>query len=760
MKKIFIQFRQWVLRHRKKLIYGAFVLLIGQICFFSVWWFGVGNEVFAVDWNKPTENDLFQQQTTEWYEKLSFLTKVVYVLVYPLLVLAWKLADNSMVYWEIFWFDTVLWQLWNILKNFANFTLWFIIVYKIFEILLVKKEANPWDVRTLLINSLIAWVWIQASWFIIASLIDISTILAYSIWGLPISVLKGSANELESIKYNPYVLKNVINADVKDIDTVHMYLTNTQVWDKKSGEFYISECETFSYKYWWTSEELILAPKMIYYNQSGTMRTTDNFRCHYYGQVYYFNDLYKDLDTKFGCSTLKECEDAQIAYQTALDTYMTEITSMDTNQVVGLITSVQVLQIWDAHTQWWVIWSLWPVVYTQDRQWLDLHNKWTGEWWTTSRLQDIMDGNTYVWIFTALYSSLLSSWRGIIPPDAWTFAALLNVALSLWYVLAIWIPLIAVAVVFIMRIGILWMAVVLSPFIVLSAAFKEIWEKIFKSSFLKYLSLEYLIPIIFAPAIICFAISISTVLVAIISWLNVEPIKAVEPKILWWLIELDIGGLSLWLWKLVISVFWIAITWFLVWTAISVTKLWDSEIIKWIKGLAESALWSIPIVPVIWTDENWKLTTKMIWTTAAFKDWWIVSKITEDIKQTYNDRDSQILDDFIRHPENVKIRRAEAYKDAIVNFTPTTTDWTTENITIKSENWTSSYTCKFTDVLASKKEDIIKAINGLDENKRKAFGASNPRIVFNNWKNDVMYEFNSRKDANGKEINLYELKSN
>jgi hypothetical protein len=61
--------------------------------------------------------------------------------------------------------------------------------------------------------------------------------------------LKETDKSIDDIAYNPYILKNVVEADVQDIDTVHMYLTNTQVGDKKSGDFYISECETFSYKY-------------------------------------------------------------------------------------------------------------------------------------------------------------------------------------------------------------------------------------------------------------------------------------------------------------------------------------------------------------------------------------------------------------------------------------------------------------------------------------------------------------------------------
>ena len=745
MKKVFSQIRQWVLKHRRKIIYWTLVFFIGQICFFGLDWLWIENEVYAVD--NATQNELFQQKTTEWYEELAFLNKAVYVLIYPLLLLAWKLVDNSFVYWEIFWFDAVLWQLWNILKNLANYTLWFLFVYKIFEFLI--KWQKSWDIKKLLISSLIAWVWIQASRFFMASLIDVSTILAYSVWWLPISVLKESDRDVYA--YNPYVLKNIVDANAKDIDTVHMYLTNTQTWDKKSGEFYISECETFSYKNGWRSEELILAPKMIYYNYTGNdcKKTADN-KCHFYGQVYYFGGLYGKIGDNFkDCSNLENCKNLQVTYEDVLRTAKAEIIAKTSEDVVNYIQNGNILQIWDAHSEGGVLWTLWPVVYNDDqKRWLDLYNKWTWEGWQTSRLENVMDGYSYVGVFTALYSSLLNSWRGIIPEDAWTFAALLRVALSLWHVLAIGIPLIAVALVFIMRIGILWIAVVLSPFIVLLSAFKEIWEKVFKWKFLEYFSLKNLIPIIFSPAIICFAISISTVLVTIISELNFSGITTAKSEILWWLVELDVWGLSIWLWKFIISVLWIAVTWFLVWAAVESSKLWKSGIVQGMKNLATTALWSIPIVPVVWKDENWKLKADFVWTSAAFGDWWIVSAISSDIKNEFSKKDNQVLQDIV-DPERVKKRRADAYKTAITSFTPTTTSWTTERINLPSQDG-RGYSSSFVDLLDTEKEGIIAAINGIaDENKRKEFWRQG-EVKFNNWEREVTYVFNTTS-------NKYEL---
>ena len=196
------------------------------------------------------------------------------------------------------------------------------------------------------------------------------------------------------------------------------------------------------------------------------------------------------------------------------------------------------------------------------------------------------------------------------------------------------------------------MAVALSPFIALWAAFsKEIWEKIFKWKFLECFKLKNLIPIIFSPAIICFAISISTVLVTIISELNFSGITTVKSEILWWLIELDIWGLSIWIWKFIISVFWIAITWFLVWAAVKSSKLW--QLVGWLEKLAAQALWSIPIVPIVSKWEDWKLKADLIWTNAAFGDNWIIPSITSDIQRRFSNKDNEVLYDLIE-PDRVK----------------------------------------------------------------------------------------------------------
>ena len=298
MKGLFVRLRQWLCEHKKKLLYWALFLFIGQICFFNLGNLGINSVVYAAEWETPSESKSLTTLVQEKTALVSFFEKVLYITVYPLLFLAGKLVDNSFVYWENFWFDAVLWKLWNIVRNLANYGLWFIFVYYIFRYLIKKDEK--YGPKWLIIRALIAGVGIQATWFAMGVLIDISSILTYSVWGLPLSVLQDeSANneepggsEKQSNEYNPYILKTIVSMDGDDIAEPNIYMATIkdawQIWEE-----IISECVTFKYQKDDIKEELILAPKMIYYQSSDKefLSTMKNV-CHYYGQIYWFKELH------------------------------------------------------------------------------------------------------------------------------------------------------------------------------------------------------------------------------------------------------------------------------------------------------------------------------------------------------------------------------------------------------------------------------------------------------------------------------------
>lgn len=104
---------------------------------------------------------------------------------------------NNMVYWEFMWFDVSLWKIWQISRSFCNYALAVIFLYNI-----LKYILNPdWDVKsvkTIITQILWASVLIQASWFIMMALVDLSTIWLATVSSFPSQVISSS----ESIKNN------------------------------------------------------------------------------------------------------------------------------------------------------------------------------------------------------------------------------------------------------------------------------------------------------------------------------------------------------------------------------------------------------------------------------------------------------------------------------------------------------------------------------------------------------------------------------
>lgn len=779
MKKVFIQIRQLILKHRKRLIYGVLAFLIGQICFFGLEEIWIENQVFA----EENQEQSIEKNAQKKVDTLSFVQKLIYVLIYPMLVVAGTLVDNSMVYWEFFNFDVVLWQLWNMMRNLANFTLWFIFVYKIFKYLIWDQKS--WEIKKLLISLLIAWIWIQASWFVMSALIDMSTILTYWVWWLPITVLKDNDDKNKASawqtwawwenwdnqdnqggqpdnnttsqwkctdkdsneKYNPYVYKTLITVDVEEEDTsaIRMYLTNT-TWD----HIYISQCASFKYT---GAHEILVAPSTIYYSyydyktKEQIFKPTEKGLCHYGWQVYQFAD--GAFTSEHWCKEGdgKICKTNQTSYKSELEREIEKLGWKTRQEIIELIASAKLLEEWNAHAPGWIQWALRTGHYEKCDQWLDVDNVevWAGH---TQRLQDTLDDKSYVWVFTQLYSSLMTSGRNIIGStwDSW-FLNLLAIVLELWHLIAIGIPLIVVGIIFMIRIWILWTAIVISPFIAILTAFEDdigkfMFEKI---KALKYFKLTTLIWIIFSPAVICLAISLSTVFVTIISNIDLNWIDwtDLDNSILWWLIQINIAKVSVGIWRFLKAFIGAAITWYIVWAAVQSSKLWEMKLVESLKNLAENSIWSIPIVPVP-TKDGW---VELIWANSAFGlngSKWIIWEAASQIESKYTTQANEAVKDLFGEwmsDEDAKTKRVSTYSDRLLSMYPQS-DWRTQQIEVW-EKWSKKEIMTFNhnDLDAKSKKEIIKNINkDEDEKKRVAFGQVTPTVKI--WDDD--YEFRDK----------------
>lgn len=105
--------------------------------------------------------------------------------------LAGKLMTNDFVYGSFMNLDVYLWKLWNLSKNFANFFLGFYFLYMILKSFF-DSEDNATKVVWNIGKFLIAWVAIQASWFLLAVLIDLATVATAAVGSLPGIVIESN----------------------------------------------------------------------------------------------------------------------------------------------------------------------------------------------------------------------------------------------------------------------------------------------------------------------------------------------------------------------------------------------------------------------------------------------------------------------------------------------------------------------------------------------------------------------------------------
>ena len=137
--------------------------------------------------------------------------------------LAGEFLTNSWVYWEKLWIDVLLWQYRNIVKNMANFCLWFYLVYIIFR-WLIGQFGEKWDImknlKNVLLWVLVAWVWIQASRFLTAAVLDLWTVTLSAVWAFPSQIVSNDENVKEGVEIS---MKKFFDTDGMSIATGEIY---------------------------------------------------------------------------------------------------------------------------------------------------------------------------------------------------------------------------------------------------------------------------------------------------------------------------------------------------------------------------------------------------------------------------------------------------------------------------------------------------------------------------------------------------------
>lgn len=171
---------------KKKIFYRIWIIMV------VIWLLSFS------DWSFAVESEWAIKGLTIGSHMLLAIASWIWVLFAKA---AWTLLTNSWVYGEELHLDVILWTYWNMVKNFANFGLWFYFVYKIFSWMIKQwKESIAKNLKKEVLWLLIAWVGIQISWFLTAVVIDLSTVTLAAAGAFPSQITSENDKIEENLK--------------------------------------------------------------------------------------------------------------------------------------------------------------------------------------------------------------------------------------------------------------------------------------------------------------------------------------------------------------------------------------------------------------------------------------------------------------------------------------------------------------------------------------------------------------------------------
>lgn len=205
----------------------------------SLFWFG--GESFA----QGTATTTADGSVTELgFTLIEAALNALYLFTLPLLIIAGKAMDNSMIYAEFLGIDRMLFLIWNVCRTLANFAVGGILLYKVFQFFR-SSDTAPSFIKEFVIKATLVLLGINASWFALGALIDISTIVTYSVGALPLGSLKdistskglAEAPLLSVATYFKYSAESATRStsEQKKETPVHLYY--------KRGNINIPKCE-------------------------------------------------------------------------------------------------------------------------------------------------------------------------------------------------------------------------------------------------------------------------------------------------------------------------------------------------------------------------------------------------------------------------------------------------------------------------------------------------------------------------------------
>ena len=185
--------------------------------------------------------------------KIVYGLKLVWRLTSWVWIILWSidgvLMSNSMVYWEFMWFDIYLWKIWQISRNFANFAIWIIFLYSILRY--IFDFSNQVKVKETLKQILFASVLVQASWFLVMAIVDLSTIALATVTSFPSQVI-ASSTKVETYLHQQIQANKILK---EDCIVINAFSDSYLDW---SSEHWYENCEL-----WWEAASQIDKQNML-----------------------------------------------------------------------------------------------------------------------------------------------------------------------------------------------------------------------------------------------------------------------------------------------------------------------------------------------------------------------------------------------------------------------------------------------------------------------------------------------------------------
>ena len=444
---------------------------------------------------QSSDGDMFNDKI----ELMNIYLKILYIILRPLLAIAGLALDNTLVYWTIFHLDVPLWKIRNIMKNFANFALWFVVLRTILKsIFNFKKEEVTKKPLKVIWFALVAGILIQMSWFIVGAVIDISTIATYSVGGIPMTVLKD--NDLWK----------------KPILWLH---TNFQLWEVES---IIEKEDDFQIRYSYGKYKKISKCKFddnwvyIIWREKGSKEFEHDLGESNLTSVK-INWVTSDITAKKEMCVLRGSKVAVYYEFPSVREASTETNDDEYHNILGNITNNSPDRT-DREEKGLVIdfknAPSWLGIDAGDILLWEQAEKWA---LTLSSMLERMKWLT--WPLITIYVSItnFAEMSDIDPSGRQVGGMYVETLVKTIFALALIIPLFLLAILLLARVWVLWLVIAFSPFLILYRLLKGVLDIKIEALDSLPIELKDLMGIVFSPVIIVFSLSVSLIFMTILT---------------------------------------------------------------------------------------------------------------------------------------------------------------------------------------------------------------------------------------------------